>query len=125
MSELVDPGGDVWDVGTDTPVTLDVVVEQTHIDAGRPSDCARCPIALALLAACEREGWTLSKGDGAKVYGDHVQLTQRSGPWYVGVLSAQAREFIRCFDHGPASRVNPFSFPLALHEVVQQPEDQG
>ena len=100
---------------------LDVQVTDSHIDLGQPSNCRGCPVALALLSACDRVKLELRFHCPVSVYGDHALVLLADQRLYVGALPASARSFIRHFDRGPGRVPGPFDFRLKL-QVHQVPE---
>lgn len=93
-------------------VTVHVTAE--NIRDGQPSDCTLCPIALAIMEAFAALGVELDAKAPVKAYGDHVQVTYEDGSARLGILSLQARDFIRAFDRDPRHPPEPFTFQLQL-----------
>ena len=79
-------------------------VTQKHIDDGDPSDCYRCPIALAL-----RETPGLSECSAGKLGLYGVYDTR---PFSIG-SPRSVRRFIDAFDNG-TDVLEPFTFELPL-----------
>ena len=83
--------------------TIEIMIEQNHIEQGVPGDCGRCVIALALRdhfeggykTACVEEG----KG--------FLTVDDRE---YVFELPLEANEYVSRFDNG--YEVEPCSFTL-------------
>ena len=87
---------------------MKITVEQFYIDAGVKGDCARCPIALAILgqAALPVSVWP-DFGLGV----DQPYFNSRlNGTRYP--LPPEANEFAVKFDAG--EKVSPFSFEIDL-----------
>ena len=80
-----------------------IEVTKGDITAGRPGDCERCPIALAVARAIKRDDV-------------HVSMSlMRAGDYYdsnsiLWNLSKKVQNFIRRFDEGKP--VKPFRFRL-------------
>lgn len=117
MSTPIDLADGPWSPDAGEDFDLQVEVRQHHIVLGRPSDCARCPIALAIAAACQARNLDLDHATPVKVYGDHCALTLRDGRWYTANLPHAARKLIVAFDHGHVDDVSLISFTLRMEHV--------
>jgi hypothetical protein len=92
------------------PETMTINVTQQDIDAGKPGDNCKCPIALAFIRAF---GWVPDDDHLIDVFYTTAHVLdghprQVSGVWE---LPGEATLFIRTFDH-PDDRENvqPFTF---------------
>lgn len=98
---------------TEAPKRLIVTVTQEDIDHGTQGDCARCPIARAVvreLAPYYPDDAVVhaTVGSLAATYTDSSEH-----PEYAYELSQAAREFIRAFDTGHS--VKPALFTLTFY----------
>ena len=82
--------------GEDLILTLDVTAD--HIRTGKPSSCAECPIALALLSSCARAGISLGAGAPVVVQDDSCTVRLGDGDLYGGMLPPRVIAFIEKFD---------------------------
>lgn len=87
-----------------------VTVTQDHIDHGKKSDCALCPIALALC--------NLGYLD-VEVHGTFVRLPVVRGRLFID-LPEVATDFIDQFDAHGAIGVSPIEFDLDLPPITPE-----
>ncbi len=87
-----------------------VTVTQDHIDSGKKSDCALCPIALALVEMGYLD---------VEVHGTFVRLPVVSGRLFMD-LPEVAVDFIGHFDTHGAIGVSPFEFDLDLPPITPE-----
>jgi hypothetical protein len=87
--------------------TLTINVTQAHIDAGEKKQCARCPVALAMVDA----GVTRVFASGALLNGllNGVEVDADPPP--------EVEQFMFAFDAGQL--VSPFGFDAEFREVPQ------
>ena len=92
------------------PRTLTISVTQRDIDKGVRSDCAFCPIALAMRRELRRQGFVNNR---VHVGGTLHVTTRRAGKVVGGYhLPQQAANFMGSFDN--AIVVNPITFTTGL-----------
>ena len=83
--------------------TIEIMIEQNHIEQGVPGDCGRCVIALAL-----RDHFEGGLQDGVRRRGQRIPHGGR--PRVRLRASAEANEYVSRFDNG--YEVEPCSFTL-------------
>jgi hypothetical protein len=104
------------------PMTICVTAE--HIAKGKPEQCSKCPIALAILAAFPVLASVAVNPEWASV--ERVAGDDPDVLFLDAELPQAARDFIAAFDqpsewHGP-SPVHPFEFEVTWKTWAEQQE---